>query len=107
MLIAGLDHFARRTSAPAPNKRHETNGQARAGNVVGGNYTKGSNPWLVWPAFCVCWQGTIHAVVWLTTRWVVTLLQRAQKSRALLGQIRPSASLQRLPDTPHRASRRV
>jgi len=37
-------------------------------------------------------------------KWGVTLLQRAQKVRALLGQIRPSASLQRLPDAPHRAS---
>jgi len=31
-------------------------------------------------------------------KWVVTLLQRAQKVRALLGQIRPSASLRYLPD---------
>jgi len=31
-------------------------------------------------------------------KWVVTLLQRAQKARALLGQIRPPASLQRLPE---------
>jgi len=37
-------------------------------------------------------------------KWVVTLLQRAQKVRALLGQIRPYAPLPRLPDAPHRAS---
>ncbi|VAW18353.1 hypothetical protein MNBD_ALPHA12-812 [hydrothermal vent metagenome] len=32
-------------------------------------------------------------------KWGVTLLQRARKNRALLGQIRPSASFQHLPDT--------
>jgi len=32
-------------------------------------------------------------------KWSVTLFQRAQKVRALLGQIRPYAPLPRLPDT--------